>query len=117
MDAPALAAGDLKHKDLVRVVMRTEPDGVTGSDVDVCVHRMVKLRLDRGGERAKRLPGPVEPRQRNGGARLILGTDAIEVRDAREKITPRTNGPGEGLRRKEPAASGKLNRGVPETTR
>jgi hypothetical protein len=114
---PALAAGDLKHEDLVRVVVGTETDGVPGSDVDICVHRMVELRLGRGGERAERFPSPVEPRQGNGRAGLILGTNAVEVGDASEKITPGTDGPGEGLGRKEPATSCELDARIPETAR
>jgi hypothetical protein len=117
VDAPALAAGDLKHEYLVRVIVGTKTDGVAGSYIDACVHRMIELRLDRGGERAERLPSPLKSRQRNGSTGLILGTDAVEVWDAGEKITPRADGPGEGLGRKEPAASGELNGRIPETAR
>jgi len=52
------------------------------------MYRMVELCLDRGGERAKRLPSPVEPAQLNGSTRLILGTDTVEVGDAGEKSPP-----------------------------
>jgi hypothetical protein len=67
------------------------------------MHRVVELRLDRGGQFAKRLPSPVEPWQRNGRTGSIRDMDAFEVGYAGENITPRTDVPGERLGRKESA--------------
>ena len=48
VDPPALAAGDLKYKDLMCVVVRAETGGIARSDIDVGVHSVVEIFLDSG---------------------------------------------------------------------
>ena len=63
MDPPLFAAGDLQHEHLMGVVMRREAGCVSGRDIDVGMHRVVELCLDRRGQRRERLAGAMEPRQ------------------------------------------------------
>jgi len=117
VDLPAFAAGNLQDEDFMRVVVRTEPPGIAGSDVDIGVHGMVEIFLNSRGQCAERRPRAVERRQRNGGAGLIFGANAIEIRYAGENVIARADISGERLARKEPAILGQLDRGISETSR
>jgi hypothetical protein len=60
VDAPALAAGDLEHEDVVHVVVVVEATGLRRSDVSVDLHGMAEVGRELLGEVDERRPGPVQ---------------------------------------------------------
>ena len=73
VDAPTLAAGKLKHEDVMDIVVRGEARILRRGDVGVDLYGMPELRRERNRELLYRRPQPVQTLQNERRASSELG--------------------------------------------
>ena len=82
VERPALAADNLQHQHIVRIVVRACTLGACGSEIDVGLQWATKLELEAAAELLELGQHPIEERERDGGAAVeqLVDTRHIEGR-------------------------------------